>query len=106
MPCREPPLRVGSAGFAVRLVLAAVRAELLHLQAVRVVTPVLPGDVVPVLAHLAGQRDLRTDIGGGHSGMPFAEDVRERPATITDDVQARRLKLVAEAGLEPATQRL
>jgi hypothetical protein len=47
-------------------VATAVRAVLLQLKAVWVVTPVLPGDVVPVLALLASQRDLRPDIGGSH----------------------------------------
>ena len=49
----------------------AVRAELLQLKAVRVVAPVLLGDVVAVLALLASQRDLRPDIGGSHDGVPF-----------------------------------
>ena len=35
---------------------------------VRVVTPVLLGDVVAVLAHLARQGDLRSDVGGCHGG--------------------------------------
>src|SRR5947209_7281290 len=53
-------------GLAVRLVLTAERAELAQLQPVRVVTPVLPRDVVAVLALLAGQRDLGPDIGRSH----------------------------------------
>src|SRR5215469_9407335 len=60
------------AGLAVRLVLAAVRAVLLQFHPVRVVTPVLPGDVVAVLALLAGQGDLRPHIGGSHEGVPFS----------------------------------
>src|ERR1700743_2257751 len=44
------------ARLAVRLVLAAVRAELLQLHPIGVVAPVLLGDVVTVLAHLACQR--------------------------------------------------
>jgi acyl dehydratase len=55
----------------VRLVATAVRAVLLQLKTVRVVTPVLLGDVVAVLALLASQRDLRPDIGGSHDGVPF-----------------------------------
>jgi len=49
----------------------AVRAELLQLKTVRVVAPVLLGDVIPVLALLASQRNLRPDIGGSHDGVPF-----------------------------------
>jgi hypothetical protein len=52
-------------------VAAAVRAELLQLEPVRVVTPVLPGDVVAVLAFLASQRDLGPDIGGSHGEAPL-----------------------------------
>jgi hypothetical protein len=48
-------------------VLAAVRTELLELQPIRVVAPVLLGDVVAVLAVSARQRDLRSDVGGSHS---------------------------------------
>jgi hypothetical protein len=55
----------------VRLVAAAVRAVLLQVKAIRVVTPVLLGDVVAVLALLASQRDLGPDIGGSHDGVPF-----------------------------------
>src|SRR5881409_413611 len=61
-----------SAGFAVRLVLAAVGAELLQLQPVGVVAAVLLGDVVTVFAHLAGQGDLGPYVGtGGHVGSLF-----------------------------------
>jgi hypothetical protein len=45
----------------------AARAELLQLKAIRVVTPVLLGDVIPLLALRASQRDLWPDISGlGH----------------------------------------
>jgi hypothetical protein len=47
-------------------VTAAVRTELLELEPVRVVPPVLLGDVVAVLALGARQRDLRSDVGGSH----------------------------------------
>src|SRR5215475_9267197 len=57
-------------GLAVRGVATAVGAELLQLQPVRVVAPVLPGDVVTVLALLAGHGDLRADVGGGHCAGP------------------------------------
>jgi acyl dehydratase len=55
----------------VRLVATAVRAVLLQVKTVRVVAPVLLGDVVAVLALLASQRDLGPDIGGSHDGVPF-----------------------------------
>src|SRR3954469_4843255 len=57
-----------SAGLAVRRVLAATRAELRQLHAVGVVPAVLLGDVVALLAHGAGERDLRANVAGlaGH----------------------------------------
>src|SRR4051794_36367662 len=61
----HPPIdrRVSaSARLAVVGVPAAERAELLQLHAVRVVAPVLLGDVVAVLALHAGQGDLGADI--------------------------------------------
>src|SRR5690242_21948375 len=58
-----------------RAVAAAVRAVLHQLEPVRVVTPVLPGDVVAVLALLAGQGDLGPHIGGSHEGVPFSCEV-------------------------------
>ena len=48
-----------------RLVLAAVGAELLQFQPVGIVAAVLLGDVIAVLAHLAGQGDLGPHIGTG-----------------------------------------
>ena len=55
-----------------RLVLAAVRAELLQLEAVGVVAAVLLGDVVAVFAHLARQSDLGPYVGtGGHVSSLF-----------------------------------
>jgi hypothetical protein len=78
----------------VSAVAAAVRAVLLQLKAIRVVTPVLLGDVVPVLALLASQRDLGPDIGGSHVECPLVL------------VFLKTTVSVAEAGLEPATQRL
>src|SRR4051812_17045610 len=56
--------RTGSAGLAVRGVGAAARAELLELDPVGVVPPVLLRDVVPLLAHRAGQGDLGSDVTG------------------------------------------
>src|SRR3954464_5730970 len=58
--------RPGSARLAVQRVLAVLRAVLHQLEPVGVVAPVLAGDVVAVLALLAGQGDLRTDVGGCH----------------------------------------
>ena len=61
---RPRPARVGSlARLFVGLVLAAVRAELLDLEAIGIVPAVLLGDVVAVLAHLAGQGDLGPYVG-------------------------------------------
>src|SRR5215469_8792332 len=54
------------ARLAVGLVLAAERAVLAQLKPVRVVAPVLPRDVVAVLAFLAGQGDLGPDISRSH----------------------------------------
>ena len=72
------------------LVLAAVRAELLELQPIGIVTAILLGDVVAVLAHLAGQSDLRPYVGTGRLvSCPLS--------------QISRCCLVAMAGLEPAT---
>src|SRR3712207_9374268 len=74
-----------SAGLAVDRVLAVLGAELLQLEPVGVVAPVLAGDVVPALALLAGQGDLRTDVGGCHGAL-LALSVRDRrtPDTATD----------------------
>ena len=58
------------------LVLAAVRAELLDLEAVGIVAAVLLGDVVAVLAHLAGQGDLRPYVGTRrHVSASFASNL-------------------------------
>src|SRR5664279_418425 len=59
------------AGFLVLAVHAAIRAELLDLEAIGIVTPVLAGDVVAVLAFLARQGDLGADVGGGHGSCLF-----------------------------------
>jgi hypothetical protein len=56
---------------AVGLVLTAVRAVLAEVKPVRVVTPVLPRDVVAVLALLAGQRDLGPDVCRSQGGVPL-----------------------------------
>ena len=69
--CGAEALPGDLAGLAVRAVAAAVGAVLLQLKPIRVVAPVLPRDVVAVLALLAGQRDLRPNVGGSHLGVPF-----------------------------------
>lgn len=91
------------AGLAVRLVRLAVGAVLLQLKPIRVVAPVLPRDVVAVLALLAGQRDLRPNVGGSHLGVPFYVRDWDNPHRCPCWETGR---VVAEAGLEPATQRL
>ena len=58
--------RAKIAEFATAIGDPLARAVLLQLEPVGVVPPVLAGDVVAVLALLAGQGDLRTDIGGCH----------------------------------------
>ena len=108
-------------------VLIALRAELVHFDAIGVVTPILLGDVVAVLAVSACERDLRTDIGRlGHGVVPLlSPDVGEdlRLVVCTEPGDSMRsfrftslriagragtafVRAVAEAGLEPATQRL
>src|SRR5215472_16825517 len=108
-PCLRPPRL---ARLAVRAVAAAVRAVLNQLEPVRVVPPVLAGDVVAVLALLAGQGDLGPHIGGSHEGVPFSrggpalQARRNFNRTPFQHLPGMRLTRVAEAGLEPATQRL
>src|SRR5450755_303791 len=64
--------RSASARLAMRLVLPAVRAVLAELDPVGVVTAVLAGDVVAVLALLTSQGDLRPDVCRSHDGVPFS----------------------------------
>src|ERR1700710_3165363 len=104
----EPRRR--SAGLAVRGVLAVVRAVLHQLEPVGVVAPVLAGDVVPVLALLAGQGDLRTDVGGCHGGSPSlvgaGQRVLTRPGVTPRPAPGTgACRDVAVTGLEPVTQR-
>src|SRR5215217_1325603 len=94
-----PPSRVpnrlrgtASAGLAVDRVPAVLGAVLLQLEPVGVVAPVLAGDVVAVLALLAGQGDLRTDVGGCHGvllalsvGPPLGRSACRRVADTTTD---------------------
>ena len=65
-------------------------AKLLDLKPIGVIAPVLFGDVVAFFALLACQGDLWTHVAGFTHDLPF---VRENLS-------------VAEAGLEPTTQRL
>src|SRR5215469_11832074 len=113
MTRRRPPLP----RLPVRPVAAAVRAVLLQLDPVRVVTPVLARDVIAVLALLAGQRDLGPNVCRSHDGVPFSRvdtssglaDKDSGPpfaAGGTTPQTPARQRAVAEAGLEPATQRL
>src|SRR6478735_10031585 len=113
MPCRRtldsaPRHKTRLAGFLVLTVATAVRAELLDLQPIRVVAPVLAGDVVAVLTLFARQGDLGAHIGGGHSSCLFL--VAGARTVGWGSPSASDLPLVsgwvAVAGLEPATQRL
>src|SRR3712207_5223243 len=113
-----PPLPTAtrSAGLAVDRVLAVLRAELLQLEPVRVVAPVLAGDVVAALALLAGQGDLRTDVGGCHGAL-LALSVPGRArgraggcphgrATRRRTPGSRGPSRVAVTGFEPVTQQI
>src|SRR4051812_42733148 len=106
-----------SAGLAVHGVLAVLRAILLQLEPVGVVAPVLAGDVVAVLALLAGQGDLRTDVGGCHGCAPRLVGTGLAGPGAPADAGAMvhhadgpavrgRSKVVAVTGFEPVTQRL
>src|SRR3712207_1757259 len=112
-----PPSRVfegpGSAGLAVQRVLLVLGAVLHQLEPVGVVAPVLPGDVVAVLALLAGQGDLRADVGGCHGVLLALSGRTARavhvPAGIADTTTDPREGVrrdVAVTGFEPVTQRL
>ena len=66
-----------------RAVRSAVRAELLDLEAIGIVTTVLLGDVVAVLALLARQGDLGADVcGGGHGNAYFRCKARWKRARV------------------------
>jgi hypothetical protein len=54
-------------GLFVNRVLVALGAMLLNLEAVGIVAAVLARDVITVLALLAGEGDLGTDVVAGHS---------------------------------------
>ena len=86
---------------------SAVRAEFLQLETVGVVTTILLGDVIAVLALHTGQGDLGPDIGGlrGH-GLPSFRFGSDRSDQADRGADQSCLVFVAMAGLEPATQRL
>jgi hypothetical protein len=90
------------AGLAVLGVIVAVGAVLLQVETIGIVTTILLGDVVAMLAHLARHRDLRSDVSGlGHGNTFFLL------ASCSFSGQGlTRFDPVAEAGFEPATQRL
>src|SRR5690606_34411151 len=128
------PRPARSARFAVDGVLAAVGAVLLELDPVRVVAPVLLGDVVAVLAVRARHGDLWTNVGRlSHGGQPSLRYGSKRSAYQRKQAPPWHAKratagqapsesewrpsphhamsenihaTVAVAGLEPATQRL
>ena len=90
----------------------ALNAELLHLEAIRIVSTILLGDVVAVFAFFACQGDLGADIAGlGHCSLTSMKHTFVCISSslsiwygvpIVPDAE----NLVARAGLEPATQRL
>src|SRR3954470_22045215 len=85
----EAAVRPASARFAVQRVTAVPRAELLHLEPVGVVAPVLLGDVVAVLALHAGQRDLRTHIRAlARHGTAFSRKLVRRWGTRVNRAHA------------------
>ena len=83
---------LGLAGLAVRPVATAVRAVLLQLEPVRVVAPVLLGDVVAVLALLASQCDLGPNIGGSHGEcLSTRENLAYMGKTGLSNIRGRRI---------------
>src|SRR4051794_9478102 len=110
LPALSRPL-IRSAGLAVQRVLALAPAVLHQLEPVGVVAPVLAGDVVALLALLARQGDLRTDVGGCHVSAPSLVPPRRRLPTrclrtCGRTPGSRGPSGVAVTGLEPVTQRL
>ncbi len=92
----------------------ATRAELLELKAVWVVSAVLFSDVVALFTVDAGHGDLWTYVRAlaCHGLAPFYMSLCQLYArasgylTTMLVVKLRAAELVAEAGFEPATQRL
>lgn len=83
-----------------RGVLAAARAELRHLHAIRIIAAILLSDVVALLALGAGERDLRANVAGLLGHLSYFRAVRSVRSRVSP------IGLVAGAGIEPATQRL
>src|SRR6266542_5451120 len=92
--------KLRSAGFAVVGGVVAAGAVLLQLKTIRVVTAVLIGDVVALLADGARQRDLRADVGCLGHGCLFMSRALVRHSGRC------MVRWVAGAGVEPATPRL
>ena len=90
----------------------ATWAELLHLETIWIITTVLLGDVVTLFAIHAGHGDLGADIRAlaGHRRTPYKGKLREEGYLLARLFRkfscSELVKLVAEAGFEPATQRL
>ena len=90
----------------------ATWAELLHLETIWIITTVLLGDVVALFAIHAGHGDLGADIRAlaGHRRTPYKGKLREEGYLLLRLFRkfscSELVKLVAEAGFEPATQRL
>src|ERR1700704_3132368 len=87
-----------------RPVAAAVGAELLQFEPVRVVTPVLPGDVVTVLALRTGQGDLGPDVGGSHDGVPFSGMGSTDRPTVRTSTRPNHRALFPAAGYPDGQQ--
>src|SRR6266540_6550712 len=91
--------KLRSAGFAVVGVVVAAGAVLLQLKTIRVVTPVLLGDVVALLADGARSEERRADVGClGHCCL-FLSGLRRFAQSRSTG------RWVAGAGVEPATPR-
>ena len=87
-----------------RRVLAAGCAEFAQLNTVWVITTVLAGDVVASFAIATCHGDFRTDIGlFSHSNLLALLGHIPRLRNVLETLSSL---CVAEAGLEPATQRL
>ena len=90
----------------------ATWAELLHLETIWIITTVLLGDVIALFAIHAGHGDFGADIRAlaGHRRTPYKGKLREEGYLLLRLFRkfscSELVKLVAEAGFEPATQRL
>src|SRR4051812_28520626 len=92
-----------SAGLAVQGVTVVARAELLHLEPVGVVPTVLLGDVVPLLALRARERDLGADVPAlaGH-GLATSRTRMRMPAISS--LRAGRRAVVSPGGSGSGTR--